>query len=382
MKNLFNDFDLEIGESSVTAIRHAVDIYQDGTTPFWRDTDGKVWAISGHSHCGHIGMFCGTSLDDLQYKYPISQNFCVGHADYAFNGVRYPEGVKARGSIWPFGLYICPKTHRFFAFFHNETGWRCRGTEYDAFGPCETPKFDSDFRHIGLMHSDDEGLTWTFDRWVITAEQVCFTEKYSPEAGKVIGQKAGIISLGSGDFSFFADVKSGYIYLIYNIVRVDMNKGGWDGCDVYIARSRIRDDGVIADFIKYYDGSFCEPGNLGKETPIARNSWHARAVYSEPHKCYILTSTRVTPGKLGEVKLVDDIMQIRTGNTLTEWSKPVTVNKDGKEWGNHYLALVPDGTKGQMNILTSDEFSLLSNHNGTDVVRYKVKIMEKKLKAI
>lgn len=62
-------------------------------------------------------MFRGTTLDDLQEVYLIELNFCVGHADYAFSGVRYPEGVKPRGSIWPFGLYICPNTHRFFCFF-------------------------------------------------------------------------------------------------------------------------------------------------------------------------------------------------------------------------------------------------------------------------
>ena len=379
MENLFEkNYALEIGEQSVTAIQQKIDIYQDGTTPLYRDVDGKLWAISGHSHCGHVGMFCGTSLDDLKHVYPIRQNFCVGHADYAFNGVRYPDGVKSRGSIWPFGLYICPKTHRFFAFFHNETGWSCRGTEYDAFGPCETPKYDSDFRHIGMMHSDDEGRTWTFDRWVVSGEQVCFTDQYNPEAGnKVVGQKSGIISLGSGDFSLYVDHEEGYLYLFYNMVRVDMDMGGWDGCDVYVARSRIRDDGVVPDFIKFYNGSFCEPGNFGKETPIARNSWHPRVVYSKPLKKFILTSVRVVPGRKGFRKLVDNIMQLQTGDSLTEFSAPIVLTKDGQEWGNHYMALVSDDITSPPNILTSNECSLLSNHNGTDVLRYKVKIAKK-----
>ena len=377
MRNLFEDYELKIGESSLTAILQKADIYQDGTTPLCRDKDGKLWAISGHSHCGHVAMFNGTCLDDLKYAYPIRQNFCVGHADYAFDRIRYPDGIKARGSIWPFGLYICPNTGRFFAFFHNETGWRCRGTEYDAFGHCETPKYDSDFRHIGMMHSDDQGRTWTFDRWVITAETVCFTELYNPDDINVKGQKAGVISLGSGDFSFFVDSDRGYMYLIYNIARVDMDEGCWAGCDVYIARSRIRDDGIIPDFTKYYSGSFCEPGNFGKETPIALNSWHARAVYSKPHDCYILTSTRVTAGRKPPLNPVDDVMEIRTGKSLTEWSEPITVIKNGKEWGNHYLAVVPNGNVGAPNVLLDDEFSILSNHNGTDVVRYRAKIEKK-----
>ena len=217
MKNIFEDYQIKIGESSLFAINRSVNVHQDGTTPFCRDKDGTLWAISGHSHSGEVAMFNGTCLDDLKYAYPINLNFCVGHADYAFNRVCYPEGIKARGSVWPFGLYICPNTGRFFAFFHNETGWFCRGTEYDSFGHCETPRYDSDFRHIGMMHSDDKGKTWTFDRWVLSAEEVCFTELHNPDAVNVIGQKADIVSLGSGDFTLFVDYDAGYLYIIYNI---------------------------------------------------------------------------------------------------------------------------------------------------------------------
>lgn len=374
----FDNKKIEFLDESVTEIRQSNDVYQDGTTPLCRDKNGTLWAISGHSHCGRIAMFKGTCLDDLKLAYPIRQTFSTGHADFAFNGVRYPEGVKARGSVWPMGLYICPETGRFYCFFHNEAGWRAMGTEYDAFGPCFDPKYDSDFRHIGMMHSDDEGKSWFFDRWVITADSVCFTENYNPDGVNVIPQKSGVISLGSGDFSIFVDEKGGYLYIIYDIITLDMNDGSWRGCDAYIARSRIRKDGLIEDFVKYYNGKFSEPGVLGRETPIAKNAWHARAVYYRPENLYLLTSTRVTPGKVGDgVKLVDDVMQIRVGRSLTEWGEPTTVFRDGKEWGNHYLAFVSDGVTGQPNIVTSDEFSLLSNHNGTDVIRYKVKITEK-----
>lgn len=59
----------------------------------------------------------------------------TGAAGKAFWNVLYPEGILPRGSIWPFGLYICPVTGRFFCFFHNETGWNCKGTGYVAEGP-------------------------------------------------------------------------------------------------------------------------------------------------------------------------------------------------------------------------------------------------------
>ncbi len=381
MENIINNYDFQIGEPKLTGMQQQYGIYQDGTTPMYRDTDGKLWAISGHSHCGQVSMLCGTCVADLQQIYPIKQNFCTGHADFAFSGVHYPEGVKARGSIWPMALYICPNTHRFFCFFHNELGWRCHGTEYDAWGPLlnlEPPKYDSDFRHIGMMHSDDEGKTWTFDRWVLSGDNVCFTEKYNPDSQNVnvLGQKEGIISLGSGDFTFYVDHKEGFFYIFYNVVRVDMLQGGWDGCDVYVARSRLREDGTFGDFVKYYEGSFCEAGNMGRETAIAKNSWHARVVYSESLGCYIMSSVRVTPRG---TSVVDDVMELRTSTDMLKWSEPILVIQDGKEWGNHYVALVNADDKTQPYILTSDEFGILTNHNGTNVMYYPVKLTKREV---
>ena len=380
MNNILKNYHFQIGEPSVTAMDNALDIYQDGTTPMYRDKDGKLWAMSGHTHAGHIAMLCGTCVADLKEVYAIKQNFQTGHADYAFNGVRYPEGVKARGSVWPFGLYICPNTHRFFCFFHNECGWKCDGTEYDAWGALNgnTPRYDSDFRHIGMMHSDDEGRTWIFDRWVLSGDSVCFTNLYNPDPKnvKVIGQKEGIISLGSGDFSCYVDHEEGFFYIFYNIVRVDMIQGGWDGCDVYVARSRLRDDGTFGDFVKYYDGAFCEAGNFGRETAIVKNSWHAKVVYSQPLQCFIMSSVLVNPSRDSN-KQVDDVMYVRTSADMLTWSEAIAVEKDGQAWGNHYVAIFNDDDETQPHILTKNEFFVLTNHNGTTVMRYPVKLTKK-----
>lgn len=219
MKRLWDTHSLWVGEAVESPFLNRYNVYQDGTTPLYRDKDGRLWGMSGHSHMGEIAMFCGRSLDDMEKLYPITTSFTVGNADTAFGGIRYPEGVRPRGSIWPFGLYICPRTHRFFCFFHNETGWNGQGSAYDAFGPCDTPAFDSDFRHVGLMHSDDEGRNWDFDRWVLTAHTPCFTEMYIPDAGAVKGQPKGSIALGSGDFSFF--VEGEFLYLLYTVIRVN-----------------------------------------------------------------------------------------------------------------------------------------------------------------
>lgn len=376
MSDFLKEFTLEIGESADTAFVRKNGVYQDGTTPFYRDVDGKLWAITGHSHMGQIGMFCGTTVDNMEFLYPISTNFAVGHADYAFNNIRYPEGVKARGSVWPMGLYICPKTHRFFSFFHNESGWNGKGTAYDSFGLCNTPKYDSDFRHIGLMHSDDEGRNWTFDRWVLTGETVGFTDRYSPEGDKVIGQSGDSICLGSGDFSFFANPNDDYLYLIYNQAVVNLKEGYWESCHAYIARTRKREDGIMGDFVKYYEGEFCEPGNFGKESPIIENAWHTRFVYLKKYDLYVASYTGLNVGQKG-VSICKDYMELRTSKDFIHWSEPVSFEKDGKKYGNHYCALVPTDDKNPITVIEEDDFAILLNHNGTDVTKNDAKFVKR-----
>ncbi|MBQ4065982.1 MAG: hypothetical protein IJD10_07765, partial [Clostridia bacterium] len=351
---------ISIGKKIETPFQQKLGIYQDGTTAMYRDVDGKLWAVTGHTNGGHIGVFCGTCLDDLAEVHVAYFNFVVGHADYAFDGVRYPGGIKARGSVWPFGLYICPVTHRFFVFFHNETGWFGRGTAYDSFGLCETPKLDSDFRHIGLMHSDDEGASWTFDRWVMSGEEPCFTDRYNPAGDIAIGQKHPKIALGTGDFSLYVDpAEDGYLYLFYNNVHIDTEADRWESCNVYVARSRKRRDGIMGDFVKYYNGVFCEPGNCGKESPIVPNAWHAGVVWSEKYGKYIMTSTAFDPANEEPPYFVATTMEVRVSDDMLHWSEPVRVYRDGELFGNHYVKIVPDDTASQPNLITGDTFSIL-----------------------
>jgi len=373
-QNVLENCSFSIGETYDSPFLNKVDIYQDGTVPMYRDAQGQLWALSGHSHMGHIGVFKGTSLEDMTEAWPMVTDFTVGAAGEAFAGIRYPEGVLARGSIWPFGLYICPKTGRFFCFFHNETGWNGKGTAYDSFGPCEVPAYDSDFRHIGLMHSDDEGRTWTFDRWILTSENVCFTQNYNPGAGKMVGQKPGVIDLGSGDFSLFVEPDGEFMYIVYNKVTLDMDAGKFLSVDTYLARTRKRDDGVMGDFVKYYDGSFCESGNFGKETAIAHDTWHSRVAYSETLGCYLMASSPI--GKTPEEGIIADYMEVRTSSNLTDWSEPVSFMEDGsivhgrqgdKPFGNHYQAIISFHGKDNPAVVSGQEFTVMECHNGTDV---------------
>lgn len=363
--NRLSPMEVTIGETYDSPFLNKYGVYQDGTVPMYRDSNGTLWAISGHTHMGHIGIFKGTNLDDMKEAYPMQVNFSTGNAADAFAGIPYPEGVKARGSIWPFGLYICPKTNRFFCFFHNETGWACEGVSYDAFGLCKKPAYDSDFRHIGLMHSDDEGKTWNFDRWVVTSEHVCFTEKYNPGAGNVIGQKAGDIDLGSGDFSLFVEPDGEYIYIVYNKIKLSMNEGRFLSVDTYLARTHKRDDGIMGDFVKYYNGSFCEAGNFGKETAVAHDTWHSRIAYSQTLECYLMSSAPI--GKTPQDPIIADYMEVRTSTNLIDWSEPIHFMKDGKKFGNHYQAIISPHANGNPAVVPSCDFTVMDCHNGTDV---------------
>ena len=379
MGNIYKNGKFVLSDKRYTPIRWRTpdamqyDIFQDGTPSACRDAEGNLWMICGHERVGHIYMLRGTCMDDLQEAWKSKLNFSVGHADYAFNGVRYPEGIKARGSIWPLGLYICPKTNRFFAFIHNETGWSGQGLGYDALGYSDQPRFDSDFRHVGLMHSDDQGQNWTFDRWILTSEHVCFSEKFNPNGDCMIGQQGKLVRLGNGEHSIY--VEGEYIYLFYEVLTVNIETGKWESCDQYVARSRRRYDGTMGDFVKYYDGSFCEPGNFGRETPIAKDTWHGRVMYSKKHGEYLLSYTRFEQEKAGKGGLFGGTLEIRTSKDMLHWSEPVQMEYNGEQLTAHYALIMPDDRVNPPYVLEDDTFSVLQIDKGT-AMRYTAKFIK------
>ena len=318
---------------------------------------------------GSICMFKGNNLEDMKKVYPIKTLFEVGHADYAFNNINYPEGVKPRGSIWPFGLYICPKTHRFFVFFHNETGWNGKGSGYDSKGYCETPYFDTDFRHIGLMHSDDEGKTWLFDRWVITSEEPCFSELFHPEGFIGVGQSSEILSTGSGDFTTY--IENDYLYIFYNIIRTNANNLWWESCNTYVARTRLKEDGTMGDFVKYYKGAFTEPGNMGKESPISSNTWHSRIIYSEHDGYYYMAYNPVQPHV--KTYVLADKLVIKKSRNLFEWDNATKVEID-EEIHGHYFTIVPANVMDNPFVNKTNKFSVLISGSALDVKGFDIEI--------
>ena len=76
--DFLKDFHLTVQDGVESPFMNKYDVYQDGTTPMYRDTDGKLWAMSGHSHLGRIAMFAGKTLEDMTLQYYIDTNFGVG----------------------------------------------------------------------------------------------------------------------------------------------------------------------------------------------------------------------------------------------------------------------------------------------------------------
>lgn len=113
MKNLIKDKKLLIGNGYETPFANKADIYQDGTVPFCRDKTGKLWAIGGHSHMGHIGMFCGEDLTDMKEAYSVSLNFAWGMRIMPLTESLIP---KASGPAAAFGRSDCIFVRRRTAF--------------------------------------------------------------------------------------------------------------------------------------------------------------------------------------------------------------------------------------------------------------------------
>ena len=70
-------------------------------------------------------------------------------------------------------------------------------------------------------------------------------------------------------------------------------------------------------------------------------------------------------------------MQLRVSDDLLNWSEPVRAKREGKPFGNRYVAAVSDDDFSQPNVITGDSFCILSNHNGTDVTCYQAKLINK-----
>jgi hypothetical protein len=123
-----------VSASSMSQFTNANGVWQDGLLGLSRDGQGNLWAFVGHTGIGELSVWEGSTVDDLERKYFVKFNFEFGRAGKAFDGIAYPDGPRSRGWIWPFALWVDPQDGKFYAYFHNETGYGAAETSYGAYG--------------------------------------------------------------------------------------------------------------------------------------------------------------------------------------------------------------------------------------------------------
>ena len=357
-----------IGAGTSTPIGAVNDIHPDCVPALCRDGDGALWAIAGHSGYGKIGVFKGETADCLEKQYDAELLFEAGAAGAAFGGGRYPDGPLARGEIWATGLWIVPPgatrwPGRFYALVHNETGWGAGATGYTAFGQGEG---EPDFRHIGLISSDDRGRTWNFHGWIITAAEPCYTQMFRPDGITAGGQATGIVNLGAGDLSVFYQPEQQMLYCFYSMIRYNMDDRSVVADEICVARAEVLETGELGEFKKYHNGSFSTPGNGGAETPVVTGGSEPCVAFHQPLGRYLLTTYNRAYWGSGPT------LQVCFSDDLTSWTPPVRCVPTHDELSMPYFALVNREASQPHNFL-GEEFDLLVCSNNTDIKVHRVK---------
>jgi len=359
------DLKWEISHAEKTEFTNQNGVYQDGALCLCRSHNGFMYGILGHTHLGGVTLWKGGSVDCLEKMGAITYNFKMGVAGVAFDGENYPDGPKSRGGLWPYGLWIDPISNRFHCFIHNETAWEALETNYNAYGLNEG---EPDFRHIGLMTSDDEGLSWDFSGWILTSHEKCYTTKYSP-LGLLDGQSDEKVRLGCGDFTLFEDENSPYLYIFYTQIDVEKHSGMCSD-SIYVARSAKEDKGLPGTWKKFYNGEFLEDGNMGKETPILLGGNVPCVSYNTFIKQYIMTSYNRPCWIAGQ-----GACQIAFSKDLVRWSEPILLAPDREELSKPYFTICNINEKGKHD-LTDDNIRMFFETNGKDVEKVNIRLIK------
>ena len=349
-----------ISEVCDTNFTNRAGVHQDGVLAHARDAHGQFWAVLGHSNLGGISVWKGNSIDDLKKEYMAEYNFLLGKAGDAFDGIPYPDGPKSRGQIWPCGLWISPDSDKFYCFIHNETGWGAQETSYTVFGKQEG---EPDYRHIGMMTSDDYGKHWDFQGWILTSNSPCWSDLYSADM-EIPGQGTEEICLGCGDFSICEDLFHQYVYLFYTQHIVSPNNLTEIRDNIFMARCLIDQLDDTTKWKKYDGYDFNEEGNCGKDTIIVSGGAVPCVCWSEQLKTYIMTTYHRESWRKGTCTC-----QLSFSKDLITWSKPKLISLERPDLSNPYFTIV-------CNENGEASFSIYMESNGTDIKSFTLTVIQ------
>ncbi|MHB9033502.1 MAG: hypothetical protein ACYC6L_10680 [Anaerolineae bacterium] len=347
----------QISPSRDTRWTNANGVCHDSMIAMGRDRSWRLWALFGHTRVGGITLWNGTSVDDLAKLGHVRFNFELGEAGFAFDGVPYPDGVSSRGGLWCMGLWIDHKDDTFYCYIHNETGWGAGATSYTARGYQEG---EPDFRHLGVIVSHDYGKSWDFGGWIISSPEPSWTTAFQLE-GMTGGQDPDKFSLGAGDMTLFVNDEDQHLYIYFT-------KGGANGTHVYCAKAPMASNGLPGSWLKYYNGSFSEPGNLGQETPVCRNACEPCVVYSTHLKQYLLSSYN---GKLWHSG--QGACQIAFSSDPVHFGEPIPLDPNRKDLSYPYFTMCNANTSGNLTVV-GQTYRLIYEGNGTDLHQVDVTV--------
>lgn len=358
-----SDIGWSVSDPKETVFTNRNGVHQDGVLAVSRDKKGKYWVLAGHTYLGGVSVWSGKDIRSMAKEYDINLKFETSVAGVSYNYTNYPDGPRARGGLWPYGLYIDPDNDEFTCFFHNETGWGAQDTCYGAYGQTEG---EPDFRHIGVMTSSDYGKNWDFKGWIITANTVSWTQNYKPDQIFFPGQSEDIVSLGAGDFSLFVNDDDGFFYIFYTQIYWSMKDKQVVKDRIYVARSPVSGKGMPGTWKKYYKGSFSEPGNGGRESEILDGNVPCVSYNTHIGK-YMMTSYHRKSWYEGK-----GACRISFSDNITKWSHPVHLSEKLEFLSKPYFTCL--GKDNKVNT-TGKEFFLLMESNGTDITVSDVRIV-------
>jgi len=128
-----------------------------------------------------------------------------------------------------------------------------------------------------------------------------------------------------------------------------------------VARATIESKGFPGAWKKYFEGSFSEPGNMGKETALLEGGAVSNVAYDTYLQKYLLTT--YNRAFLGSKK---GACQISFSGDLVHWTRPVPLAPDRRDLSLPYFTMSNMDSSGPTNVL-GRVFRLFAGSNGSDV---------------
>ena len=267
------------------------------------DKDGTFYfqqsaSLYGATAPRYWDFFTGTNFDDATRSAAISDAVNPANPDDRNNNTTWrcnnsPTGLEStnapagsgysqRNYCTLIGVWVDPDTGDWYGLVHNEFTPQPfgDGLHYDA---------------IDYAVSANQGRTWTIRDHVITSP-------YSTKRGDTTAFPNQTFDYGDGDPRLFVDTASGYFYVFYGSRIVDKG-GSWRAFYGHVARAPISAKMAPNSWHKWYDGSWSQPGQGGRESTMVPATTDAPTGYVDPSKEYDPANTGTAKQQIAAGKM-------------------------------------------------------------------------------